>query len=266
MFGLVRLEPANTLWYQELTLTSEVETGEFGCEPLALSFVGLTNSPDDETTLTYALSGGGTQGFNCPEKDISNISIPVGTCFNPEVKASGPLIAETHPGLGNSAWKYDGKNSGNPKLIKWDSQTEDAPLGGKGPFDPDVMQFSVTFNLALTEDDLVDAMAYYKAGNLTADLSEVSVPACPLPQPPAPLKSLSVEEPAETLLEEPEQPTNVEKEPEPEPEPESEWEEEEPFVPEKPGPLSIIEGRDPPKRKPTPTPTPIGISIRGGGQ
>jgi|GEM_PF-6364666 len=262
-FGLVRLQPANTLWYQELTLTAGVETGEFACEPLKLTFAGLTHPAEGQTTLTYALSGGGTIGYDCPPKDISNLQIPVGTCFNPQVKPEGPVIAESHPGTGNTAWKYDAKNSSNPKLIKWDAQTEDPPLGGRGPFDPDVMRFSVTFNLHLDQSDLAEAMAAYKAGNATTDLGKVLVPACPLPEAPQPLNSLSIEGPAAPAPDT----FEVEEEPEPEPEPEPEWEEEEPFVPAKPGPVSINgDGPKQPKTKPTPTPTPIGISIRGGGQ
>ncbi len=264
LFGLIRLQPANTLWYQELTLTANVETGEFECEPLALEFVSLTHPQTGKSTLTYALSGGGTQGFDCPPKDISHLAIPVGTCFNPEVKADGPLIAETHPG--NGAWKYDAKNSKNsdPSLVKWDSQTEHAPFGGKGPFDPAVMRFSITFNVELTAADLTDAMGHYKAGGDTPDLGEVKVPSCPLPQPPAPLKSSSESGPASVTVEE-----APEVEPEPEVEedfvPGPEEVEEVQEAPENSGPASVVEGKKP-RVKPTPTPTPIGISIRGGSR
>jgi hypothetical protein len=264
LFGLVRLQPANTLWYQELTLTSSVGTGDFGCEPLKLEFVGLTHPETGKTTLTYTLSGGGTQGFGCPAKDISNIAIPVGTCFNPEVKSEGPVIAETHPGSGTTAWKYSPKNSSTPKLVKWDSQSDDAPLGGKGPFDPDDMKFSITFDRVLTSGDLEDAMAYYKAGQDTPDLGEVSVPKCPLPAAPAPLAKSQAAPETDSVVE-------PEDEPEPEvieevvPEPE---EEETPgdTKPSKPGPAMTDGQQKPPRVKPTPTPTPIGVAIYGGGR
>ncbi len=265
MFGLVRLQPANTLWYQELTLTSDVETGEFGCEPLALEFVGLTHPEDGQTTLTYALSGGGTQGFGCPEKDISNIAIPVGMCLNPEVQAEGPVIDESHPGSGNTAWKYDGKNSKDqdPNLVKWDSKTEDAPLGGKGPFDPEEMEFSITLDRVLNTGDLAEAMAYYKAGNDETDLGEVQVPKCPLPA--APLAPLSLEEPGPASLDVVEE-TGEEPEAEEETLPEEEDDEEvvEETKPEKPGPAMINDQPQTPKKEPTPTPAPIGIAIHGG--
>lgn len=179
VFGVLRLEPANTLWSQELTLSSSVGTGEFSCDPVTLQFAGLSHPSEDQTTLTYRLSGGGTNGPGCQTKDISNLSI--GVCFAPEIGDGKPVLAETHPGASDSAWKYSPKNSSNPKLVKWDSKTESAPFGGKGPFDPDEMEFSFTVDARLTLGDLVDGTAKFKAGPSETDAGVVKVPACPLP-------------------------------------------------------------------------------------
>jgi hypothetical protein len=258
LFGLVRLQPANTLWYQELTLTSSVETGDYACEPLKLEYTGLTHQ-DGKTTLKYALSGGGTQGFNCPQQDIAHIQIPV--CFDSAVKVEGPLVAETHPGTADTKWKYAPKTT-TPMLAKWDSKTNTGPLNGKGPFDPDDMRFSITFDRNLTTGDLEDAMSEYKAGDDTHDLGEVKVPKCPLPAAPAPLATSQAAPETDSVVE-------PEDEPEPEvieevvPEPEDE---ETPgdTKPSKPGPAMTDGQQKPPRVKPTPTPTPIGVAIYGG--
>ncbi len=260
MFGLVRLQPANTLWYQELTITSEVETGEFKCEPIQLLFVGLTHPEAGKTTLTYALSGGGAQGFGCPEHNISNFSIPLGTCYNPEVKQNGPVIGETHPG--GSAWKYDPKNTknGNPSLAKWDAQTEQAPYGGKGPFDPTVMRFTLTYNVEFTEAQLVEVMAKWKAKDET-DAGKVKVPACPLPEP-AKLKVAGPQTSTVAPQDAPqdEQPVEEEKKSTPVEDPTPTP------LPEKKLPDAMTDGKpEPPKPTPSPTPKPVGVAVYPGG-
>lgn len=180
MFGILRLQPANTLWSQELTLSSNVGTGEFGCDPITLQFTGLTHPAEGQTRLTYRLSGGGTNGPGCQTKDISNLSVAV--CFDPEIDDGNPISGEGHPGIGTQAWKYAPKGSSSPKLVKWDSKTTSAPLGGKGPFDPDQMEFSLTFDLQLTETDLIDGLAKFKAGSAETSAGVVKVPGCPLPK------------------------------------------------------------------------------------
>lgn len=181
VFGVLRLEPANTLWSQELTLSSNVGTGKFGCDPITLKYDGLTHPSENETRLVYRLSGGGTNGPGCQTKDISNFSIQV--CFNPEMGDGKPVIGETHPGTGSSAWTYSPKNASTPKLVKWDSKTTAAPLGGKGPFDPDEMVFTFTVGARLEDADLVESTARFKAGPQETDAGVVKAPHCPLPTP-----------------------------------------------------------------------------------
>lgn len=250
LFGLVRLEPANTLWSQELTLTTNVETGEFACEPVKLAFdaaTGLTHPNATTTKLTYTLSGGGTNGPGCLAKDISHLSIDV--CFNPEIEEDNPILAETHPGTGTTAWKYDPKNSSTPKLVKWDSKTSAAPLGGKGPFDPLQMVFSITVNDYLTLADLVDGMSRFKAGPTIAETGLVKVPDCDVAAPLAPFAALSVEE----------EPTIEEPEPEPAPVPEPEEVIEEPRTSSNKGPVSIsTTSPTEPRKRVTPVPAPVG--------
>jgi hypothetical protein len=250
MFGLIRLQPANTLWSQELMLSSEVKTGEFHCDPLALQFVSLTHPSSGSSTLTYALKGGGSNGPGCPEKDISNLSIPVGTCFNPELSAAGPLTGETHPGSGDSAWKYAPKNSSSPKLVKWDSKTTNPPLGGKGPFDPASMRFSFTLNVTLNLGDLADATAQYKAGPNEYPLGSVKVPKCPLPSVP---QADTFSAPSAAPADEPTLAPTTD-DPTPTPEPES------PKAP-KNGPVSVNPSGNPPRLTPTPTVTPVGVAV-----
>ena len=260
LFGLVRMQPANTLWSQELTLTSSIETGEFSCEPITFAFIGLEHPADGTTKLTYALSGGGTNGPGCQDKDISNLSI--GVCFDTKLDPDGPVVSETHPGAGNTAWKYDGKNSGTPRLIKWDSKTESAPLGGRGPFDPDEMRFSYTINATLQLADLVDGAAKFKAGPTETAAGTVKVPACPLPVAPGAAQSfaapLAEDEPqveevpaVETVLPQvPDGPINPVEAP-------LEPEEDKPTTA---GPVGIAAPPSP-RPQPTPTPKPVGVSI-----
>lgn len=243
-FAVVRLPSANTLWYEELSITSSVSTGMFDCEPPKLEFVSL--SPDGRT-LMYALSGDAEgSGPNCLRHDISNISIPM--CFNPELKPNGRVEDTDEP----VQWTYSPKK---PELLaKWDWN------GGpnKGPWDPQTSTFSITLDVAISADDLVDATARYKAGQDKEDLGTVKVPSCPLPevakalapqQFAAPLVAPVEDAASETVDEEPEaEPTPV-----PTPEP----------VPSRTsaGPVRSGAAQNPSQPRPTQTPTPVAIAI-----
>jgi hypothetical protein len=245
-FAVVRLPSANTLWYEELTITSAVSTGTF-CEPPKLEFVSL--SPDGRT-LTYALSGDAEgSGPNCLDKDISNISIPM--CFNPELTPKGRVEDANEP----PGWTYAPMKPG--MLAKWDW------LGGgnKGPWDAETSTFSITLDVAISADDLADATAHYKAGQDEEDLGTVKVPSCPLPDVPkalapqqsaAPLAVPLENDAAETIDEEP----PVEPAPVPTPEP----------MPSRTtvGPVRSGAAQNPAQPRASKTPTPVGIAIWPG--
>jgi hypothetical protein len=243
-FAVVRLPSANTLWYEELTITSSVSTGTFDCEPPKLEFVSL--SPDGRT-LTYALSGDAEgSGPNCLAKDISNISIPM--CFNPELKPNGRVEDTDEP----PGWTYAPRKK--DLLAKWDWN------GGanKGPWDPQTSTFSITLDVAISAGSLVDATARYKAGQDEEDLGTVKVPSCPLPDVPkalapqqlaAPLAAPAEDDATEEVADEPE----VEPAPVATPEP----------VPSRTtaGPVRSGAAQNPSQPRPSKTPTPVGIAI-----
>lgn len=254
-FALVRLPSANTLWYEELSITSNVSTLESFCDPPELTFVEAVTL-DGKTTFTYALSGDGDGlGPGCLPHDISNIYIEV--CFNPELvdeDDGGRVLSTDEP----ANWEYSPKNAGSPKQVKWDWGVF---VENKGPWDPEVHRFSFTLDVETAA--MLTSNAYYKAGPTTAALGEVQVPACPLPEPPeelaAPLFAPSfvpesIEDTTEFEEETPE--TELIEEATLEPEPTVE---EEPIA--MPGP-AIISG-EPTRAKPTatPTPKPVAISI-----
>ena len=173
ILALVRLPSANTAWTEQLTVNSNVGTGDFKCDPLKLEFVEATKVGSD-TKFVYALSGGGGTGPKCNDKDVAAISIPV--CFNPAIKPGGDVVAESHPGNAAASWKAGSA----AKAVTWDAVTSEAPLGGKGPFDATKMRFSFTLSgtVALAP---VAVHATIKTGADEVDGGAVRAPACPLP-------------------------------------------------------------------------------------
>jgi hypothetical protein len=246
-FAVVRLPSANTLWYEELTITSNVSTGTFDCEPPKLDFVSL--SPDGRT-LAYALSGDAEgSGPNCLRHDISTISVPM--CFSPELKPKGRVEDTDEP----PQWTYSPKKA--DLLAKWDWN------GGanKGPWDPQASTFSITLDVAISASSMVDATARYKAWQYEVDLGTVKVPSCPLPDVPkalapqqfaAPLAAPAEDDASEPIDEEPE----VQATPLPTPAP----------VPSRTtaGPVRSGAAQNPSQPRPSKTPTPVGIAIWPG--
>ncbi len=110
MMGLAvaRLPAATTLWYETLTMTASVDTGEFECRPLSVTG-GVAVEEGGKTTYSYTLSGGGAR---C--KDISYVALPV--CFDPELAPAGLVFATSQP----LTFSYD-PQSGGPfgKRVKW---------------------------------------------------------------------------------------------------------------------------------------------------
>lgn len=250
-FALVRLPSANTLWYEELTITADVTTLESFCEPPDLTFVESVTT-GGQTTLVYALSGDGDGvGPGCLPKDISNIFIEV--CFNPELTSEddkGRVEGTTEP----PGWEYSPKASGDPKRVKWDWESAGP---NKGPWDPELDLFSFTLDVEV--DSFETSNAYYKAGPDTVKLGEVQVPACPLPDTPETEKKSFDVIPIAEIDGEPEGEPETEEEVEPEPEEAAE----EPVGEYRPGGAIFVspeQGTNPPKPTPTPKPTPVAIS------
>jgi hypothetical protein len=173
VLALVRLPSANTAWTEQLTVNSNVGTGEFKCDPVKLEFVEAAKVGSD-TKFVYALSGGGGTGPKCQDTAIASVSIPV--CFDPAMKPGGDVVAESHPGNVAASWKA----GTSPKQVTWNAVTTTAPLGGKGPFDPAQMRFSFTLTGTVALSPL-PVHAALKAGPDEADAGAVRVPACPLP-------------------------------------------------------------------------------------
>ncbi|MDZ7728646.1 MAG: hypothetical protein U5Q44_10895 [Dehalococcoidia bacterium] len=172
--ALLRMPSANTLWYEERPVEVSVSTLENfeECEELTLTTASV--EVNGGTKFTYTLSGGG-QGpeEECLEHAVSNISIPIGECFNPEMSNGGDVVVEQHP----NGWVYSPKNSTAGKLsgkrIKWD--VDDTVQDGYGPFDD--LRFSVTFRE--NDYETMDAPAYMFAANVETQIGTVTVPECP---------------------------------------------------------------------------------------
>ena len=126
--ALARMQSANTLWHQELTVTGGVTTGSFGCQPYVVTLTSATVAGAN-TTYTYTFTGGGISGPDC-KNDISYVALPV--CFNPMLAPAGVVLSETHPAPTTNPtgyWTYNPDNGGTEKRVKWDGTGV-----GRGPF------------------------------------------------------------------------------------------------------------------------------------
>ena len=128
-FALARMQSANTLWEQQLTISGGVSTGQFACQPYTVALTAAVPSGAN-TVYTYAFTGGAISDPAC-KYDVSYVALAV--CFNPEMNPpSGPVIAETHPTATTnplSHWTYNPSNKPDATRVKWDGTGV-----GHGPF------------------------------------------------------------------------------------------------------------------------------------
>jgi len=130
MMGLAftRLPSANTLWYETLTVTAEVGTGSFGCQPLSVTG-GTVVENSGKSMYSYTLSGGGA---GC--KNISYVALPV--CFNLQLSPSGLVLSTAQP----ATFSYAAQNGGSlGNRVKWKAEAG----AGSGRFNA---TFSFTIN------------------------------------------------------------------------------------------------------------------------
>ncbi|MCZ2108851.1 MAG: hypothetical protein LC118_04690 [Dehalococcoidia bacterium] len=165
VFALVRMQSANTLWYQELQLSSSVGTGSFACQPYVIALKSAPVEAGGKTTYTYTFSGGGIAGPTCA-KNIDYIALPV--CFDPALNAV--VQSETHPAPGTnpvSSWAYAPDTAG--KLVKWK-----ATNAGHGPFN--ALEFSITLTGTGIPTENVTAKYMEVSGSGPLGAGTVAVP------------------------------------------------------------------------------------------
>ena len=164
MVALTRLPSANTLWYEELSLTAAVSTGSFGCQPLAVTGSSPVES-GGKTTFGYTLTGGGAVP-GC--KNLSYLAIPV--CFNPDL--GGGVVVSADPGARATPMAYDPKDKDGERLVKWSA----VGSPGSGPFH---LVFSITVQGTGLRLETVETRVHAGSGHAWQDGGPVQVPACP---------------------------------------------------------------------------------------
>ena len=243
LFAITQLPSANTLWSQQVTLSSSVSTGTWECQPYTLAVTSAATAANT-TTFTYRLTGGGfvAQGENC-KYAVASLALN-NVCFNPLLNSTlgGDVLAETHPATTTnpaSSWAYNPSNTA-PKRVKWDASNV-----GTGPF---TLQFSVTlagtvptvagqFTLQAGTAATTGAIPVPDPASCHAPAARIasSAPSAspPIGSDPTPGDTLDSTTPAATDATPASTPTPITPTPTPTPKP----------------------------RNPNPTPTPVGISV-----